>query len=88
MSKKFDDHKKAADVDPARRGALAKLGLSVFAVYAAPMVLNLNKAAAKDGVEDDGPNSSPNASPNASPNSSPNASPNSSPDNDPDASPP
>ena len=84
MSRKIDDRGKTADVDPARRGALAKLGLSVFAVYAAPMVLNLNQAAAKDGGEGEGPNSSPNASPN----SSPNASPNSSPDSDPDASPP
>ena len=46
MRKKLENHEELPEINTSRRKALAKLGLSMLAVYAAPTVLNLNKAAA------------------------------------------
>ena len=46
MHEKIEKRKGRPVAEMSRRNALAKLGLTLVAVYAAPVVLNLNKAAA------------------------------------------
>ena len=73
------------EVDSNRRRALIKLGLAAGVVYAAPMVLNLNTAAAK-GSPDDSASNSPDDSASNSPDDSASTSPDNSASNSPDDS--
>lgn len=76
MRGRHQDRRPAApEPETSRRQALAKLGLAVAAAYVAPLVLDLNRAAAKSGPgsQGDSPASAPSAPSAASAPSAPSA---------------